>query len=160
MSELAGPAEFAPTKQAPPPAKNFSSFGDTAFLGRPIGVFFSLPYSHSYVSMNGTGRRRVTYNRPDETLSATEKSFTEAKGVEEVNWAGTASPAFSYIPDHQVGYNFLFNQSSENSRASARMIRPRPYILDMQNRLECIERNLTTHQFRGDHLSPSWGPEI
>jgi hypothetical protein len=85
LSELAGPADFAPRKKAPPPAQALTAaFGDTAyFLGRPVGIFFSLPYSHSYGFYDDGVVTRVTYNRPEdpETL-ATEKTFSEAKGVE------------------------------------------------------------------------------
>jgi outer membrane receptor protein involved in Fe transport len=161
LSELAGPADFAPKEKAPPPAQAFvAAFGDTAyFLGRPIGVFFSLPYSHSYGFYDNGTVTRVTYNRPgDPEPLATEKSFTEAKGVEEVNWAGTASLTYQLHPDHQFGYNFLFNQSSDNSARVRNGSDPDNSLLNMQlNRLAYVERNLTTHQFRSEDLFPALG---
>ncbi|MCU0783191.1 MAG: TonB-dependent receptor [Verrucomicrobia bacterium] len=161
LTELAGPADFAPRTKAPPPAPNITAaFGDTAyFLGRPVGVFFSLPYSHGYGFYDDGVVTRVTYNRPDDPQTlVTEKTFTEAKGVEEVNWAGTASLTYQLHPDHQIGYNFLFNQSSDNSARVRKGSDPDNSLLKMQlNRLAYIERNLTTHQFRGEHLFPVLG---
>src|ERR1043166_3918731 len=66
----AGPTQFAPVRESPPPGQNFvASFGDTAyFLGKPVGVFFSLPYSRSYSFYERGEVTRVTYNRPGDQI--------------------------------------------------------------------------------------------
>ncbi len=160
-TELAGPAQFAPVRRAPPPAHNFvASFGDTAYLlGKPVGIFLSLPYSRSHNFYDDGKIERVTYNRPgDPDVVSPEKTFTETRGVTEVNWAGTASLACQPFPNHQLGYNFIFNQFSEDS---ARIRAGQDFdnsLLDLRvNRLIYVERNLTSHQFRGEHLFPALG---
>lgn len=162
LTELGGTAPFAPVHEAPPPAHNFVvSAGDTAYLfERPIGVFASLPYNHTYGFYDNGTVERVTYNTivSDPNSIELEKKFTETKGVDEVNWAGTASIAFQPLPDHQIGYNFIFNQYSENQANVRRGEDPDNNNFDLeQNRLIYTERNLTTHQFRGDHLFPELG---
>lgn len=161
LTELAGAAQFAPTRSAPPPAHNFVfSAGDTAYLfGRPVGVFLSLPYAHGYGYYDNGIVGRVSYNRPEdaEDLSV-EKQFTEERGTEEVNWAGTATLAYQFHPDHQVGYNFIFNQYSLDSARIRTGADFDNNLFDLElNRLQYIERNLTSHQFRGSDVSPSLG---
>lgn len=157
QTKLSGAADFAPRRIDAPPGHGFvASAGGTAYLfGRPVGVFFSLPYSHSY-SYQPTGTvMRVSYQANTNVLSV-EKVFSEEKGTEEVNWAATASVAYQILPDHQLGYNFIFNQYSEDS---ARIRRGADFDNDLTglvlNRLQFIERNLTSHQFRGNHAFPT-----
>ena len=154
LTKLAGPAEFAPKREAPPPAHSFvASAGDTFyFLGRPMGLFLSLPYARSYSYYEGGQVERSFYQNDSDELEV-RKEFTEEKGTVEVNWAATASVAYQIFPDQQLGYNFIFNQYSEDS---ARIRKGKDnynnlYDLTM-NRLYFIERNLTSHQLRGDHL--------
>lgn len=159
LTKLAGPAEFAPTRKAPPPAHSFvASAGDTLFLlGRPLGVFASLPYSHSYSYYSGGEVNRAFYQNDSDDLEV-RKAFREERGTEEVNWAATASIAYQLFPDHQLGYNFIFNQYSEDSARIRTGEDNYNNLTDLtMNRLYFIERNLTSHQFRGDHLFPDLG---
>jgi outer membrane receptor protein involved in Fe transport len=161
LTELAGPTQFAPTRSAPPPAHSFvASAGDTAFfLGRPVGIFLSLPYARSYGYYDNGKVDRVSYNRPEDTEDLSfEKRFAEERSVEEVNWAGTASVAYQLHPDHQVSYNFIFNQYSLDSARIRKGADFDNSLLNLElNRLQYIERNLTSHQFRGSHVSPVLG---
>lgn len=165
LSQLAGPSPFAPTTKATPPTMNFvGTAGDTAFLfGRPVGVFVSVPYTHAYSSYAEGTVDRVVYNGlGSEQTVRTNSAYSEAKGTEVVNWAGTASLAYQLQPDHLLGYNFIYNTFTENS---ARIRDGEIYdqtgdvsIPDVeQNRLQYIERTLETQQFRGDHLFSSVG---
>lgn len=155
LAELAGPTQFGPTRKAPPPAHAFvASAGDTGYLfGRPVGLFLSVPYGHSYSYYDAGVVTRVNYNEPgNPQLLEVDKAFTEEKGTEEVNWAATATLASEVWPDQQLGYAFIFNQYSEDS---ARIRVGQDYYnmnlnLDLK-RLQYIERNLTSHQFRGGH---------
>lgn len=156
LTKLAGPADFAPRRTEAPPGQGFvAAAGGTAyFLGRPVGLFLSVPYSHTYQYQPTGTVMRVSYQANTNELSV-EKIYSEEKGTEEVNWAATASVTYQILPDHQLGYTFLFNQYSEDS---ARIRRGSDFDNDLTglvlNRLQFIERNLTSHQFRGNHAFP------
>lgn len=153
LTKLAGPAEFAATREAPLPAHNFVlAAGDTLFLfGRPLGVFASLPYSRSYAFYDNGEVNRSFYQNDSDKLEV-RKKFVETKGTEEVNWAATASVAYQILPDHQLGYNFIFNQYSEDSARLRTGEDNYNNFTDLAlHRLYFIERNLTSHQLRGDH---------
>ncbi len=161
LTELAGPTQFGPTRNAPPPAHTFvAAAGDTThFLGRPVGVFLSVPYAHSYSSYDNGVVTRVNYNEPgNPVLLEQDKAYTEAKGTEEVNWAATTTLAYQFLPDQQVGYTFIYNQYSEDS---ARIRQGQDFYnmnLDLtMNRLQFIERSLLSHQFKGEHLFQGLG---
>ena len=165
LSQLAGPSPFSPTTKAPPPAVNFvATAGDTAFLfGRPVGVFFSVPYTHAYSFYTGGTVDRVVYNGVGSGQTVrTNSAYTEAKGTEVVNWAGTASLAYQFLPDHLLGYNFIYNTFTENSaRIRAGEIYDQTGDVSIpavqQNRLQFVERTLETQQLRGDHLFSAVG---
>lgn len=165
LSQLAGPSPFAPTTKAPPPAVNFvATAGDTAFLfGRPVGVFFSVPYTHAYSYYTNGNVERVVYNGLGSEQSVrTNSAYTEAKGTEVVNWAGTASLAYQLLPDHLLGYNFIYNTFTENSaRIRDGEIFDQTGDVSIPavqlNRLQYVERTLETQQFRGDHLFSAVG---
>ncbi len=165
LSELAGPSPFAPTTKAPPPAVNFvATAGDTAFLfGQPVGVFFSVPYMHAYSFYDDGIVDRVVYNGLGSGPTVrTNSAYAESRGTEVVNWAGTTSLAYQILPDHLLGYNYIYNTFTENSaRIREGEIYDQTGDVSLPavelNRLQYIERTLATQQFRGDHLLSALG---
>jgi TonB-dependent receptor len=152
LTKALGSAPFGPTTDAPPLNHSFLvAAGDTTHVfGLPAGLFVSLPYSRSYSFYDDGIVQRHTYNGSSGTLDVN-KDYAEAKGAMEVNWAATLNLALQLAPDHEVAYNFIFNQYAEDS---ARVRDGFDYYnigsVNL-NRLQFIERNLTTHQFKGGH---------
>ncbi|MBN2505448.1 MAG: TonB-dependent receptor [Verrucomicrobia bacterium] len=157
-----GPAPFGPTPQTSPLNHSFSlAGGNTSHLfGRPIGVFFSLPYSHDYSFYDDGKVGRYQYDRSKPGALEQVKGYTEVRGKEAINWSGTVNLAYQFSQDHELGFNFLFNQFAEDSarvrRGWDRMAGDQIGSTSQeQDRLQWIERNLTMYQLKGGHLFPS-----
>jgi len=146
--------QFAPVKGDSPLNHSFSlAFGDTALLfGRPLGAFASLSYKRDYyLYLDGVSARY------DNMLEST-KSFTDMRGVEDVNWGAAVNLAWQPFADHEFAFTFLRNQSSEDTaRRRVGTARSRDdAILDL-NTLQFIERDLQSFQFKGRHVFPEAG---
>ncbi|MCX8154891.1 MAG: TonB-dependent receptor [Verrucomicrobiae bacterium] len=156
-TKLLGTAQFAPDRgEAPPWNHNMAvSFGDTThFLGRPLGFFGNWNYRHDYsFYKDGISRRYApggggtfqVYKDSDEVLSQSV-----------VNWGGMVSLASQWHPDHELAFNFLYNQNGidyvryqEGTQASD------PGAEIHQNRLQFTERNLQTFQLKGTDKFPA-----
>lgn len=152
LTRALGPATMGPTTDSAPLNHSFlaTAGGSTTLFGLPAGVYMSLPYSRTFSFYDNGKVQRHSYNGSSGTLDVN-KDYTEVKGTTEVNWAGTAGVSLQLAKGHDVGYTFLFNQYAEDS---ARIRAGTDYYnggsVDL-NRLQFIERNLTTHQFKGAH---------
>ncbi len=166
LTKILGPAALGPTTTMSPLNHNFSlSGGDTALLfSRPVGIFFNLPYNHSYSFYdNGeVGRYKYDFSKEPGDLEQI-KGYTEAKSKETINWSGSVSLAYQLSDDHEIGFNFLYNQFAEDS---SRMRQGFDHTAGdpiggnqlVEDRLQWIERNLTMFQLKGGHvfdLTPS-----
>jgi outer membrane receptor protein involved in Fe transport len=149
-----GAVPFGPSRgDAPPLNHNFAAAtGDTAtFFTRPFGYFAGLNYRRDFSFYdNGIARRYGTGDTPG-ALNL-RKDFSDVRATEVVNWAGMVNLAYQIFDDQEIGFNFLFNQNSEDLRrvqvGTVEFEEEFPYTL---NRLQFTERNLKTYQLRGGH---------
>ncbi len=162
LTRAMGPAAFGPTFESAPLNHGFALAGGstTHLWGRPLGAFFSLPYSHDYSYYDHGEVGRYSFNNVQPGAVEQVKGYEETRSKETVNWSSTVSLAYQLGPDHEVGFNFLFNQFAEDSvrvregwdRVAGDEIGG---ASQLQNRLQWIERNLTMYQWKGSHLFPS-----
>jgi TonB-dependent receptor len=152
---------FRSTTLGPVPTDSFLnqnhviSIGDTVrMFQRPLGYFAGFSY-------------RVDDNAYDDGLSerysTTQKDRTtrEARATHEVSWSAVANLAYKLNPQHELAFNFLYNQSAENTARVALGTNlttgPGGEALLNLNTMSYIERNLTTFQLRGGHEFPDVG---
>jgi hypothetical protein len=156
VTRIMGGAQFAPDRDAPPLNHNFSlALGDTThFFGKALGVFAGLNYRRDFSGYEtGISRRYAPGSTPG--TFEIRKNSMDSKGVEEVNWAGIVNLAYQLHDNHQLGFNFLYNQNSENLARVQRVTNiDDAGVLFHQNRLHFTERNLQAYQVKGNHLFP------
>jgi TonB-dependent receptor len=156
VTRAMGPAQFAPTREAPPLDHNFSlaAGGATNVFGNPFGVFAGLAYKHDYFSFeDGVSRRQAS--QPSGAII--ERSyFQDARSVSTVNWNGTVNLAYQLFDHHQLGFTFLYNQNgNDEARVQDEGIRSEDTgAAFRQYRLYYTQRNLNTYQMKGSHLFP------
>jgi len=158
LTQLLGPAQFAPDREAPPFNHNFSlAAGDTThFLGRPLGVFGSLNYKRDFNFYDDGISRR--YRPTTGGQFSIGKDNVDVLAVESVNWSGMAVLAYQFLADHEVSFNFLHNQNGiDYVRQQIGTQDSDPGATIYQNRLQFTERTLDTYQLRGTHRFPSVG---
>jgi len=151
INRALGTPQFAPVKQGSDLNSSFgATTGDTILVGgRPFGYFAGLSYNRAFSYYeDGVSRRRGALN----TLT---RDFDDTKAVEEVSWSAALNLAYQPTDQHELGFNYLFNQSSEDSARISHGTLPiqDPQYIFYQNRLHWTERNLTTYQIRGGHES-------
>ena len=148
-----GVTEFGPRREAQPLNHNFSlAAGDTThLLGKPLGVFGSVSYRRDLAFYtDGISRRYV----PGANLGqlAIRKDYSDTRAVDTVNWAGMVNLAYQLHPDHELGFNFLYNQNGEDlARVQHGTSQDDPGATFFLNRLHFTERNLHTFQLKGAH---------
>lgn len=146
--------QFAPTRDGSPLNQSYSfSLGDTLnFLGRPFGFFAGGNYGKSYSFYeNGTNDRYDSAQNP-------KTKFTDARAIEEVNWGAVMNLTWAPLPEQEIGFNFLYNQSAED------MVRQQQGFdyttgnsadtITHLNTLHYTERHLHTFQLKGRHGLP------
>jgi len=147
-----GSTQFAGEKETAPLNHSFSlTLGDTAiFMERPVGIFASLSYKREFEFYENAVSARY-----DNALGL-DKSWADTRAVESVNWAGAVSLAYQLHPDHELGFNFIYNQNSEDTarrRVGTDFVNAPDLVSDL-NTLHFIERQLNTFQFKGRHEFP------
>ncbi len=151
LTRALGATQFAPTPDAPPLNHNFSVQGGrtSQVFGKPFGYFAGLSYRRDFSFYeDGISRRYAPANPPGTFL--VRKDFSDTRGTEEVNWAGVVNLAYKLHEDHDVGFNFLYNQNSENvARRQVGTTTDDPNAVFYLNRLHFTERNLHTFQLKG-----------
>lgn len=159
MTEELGSVDFAPIRERAAPNYNGNvSLGDTVeVLDRKLGMFGGLTYKSTRQLNEGISQRFVPGSVPGQLIQR--KGYTDTRGIEEISWAAVANVAYQLSDQHEIGFNFLYNQNSEDvarqqvgfDNDSSNYF---PYNL---NRLHWTERNLTTYQLRGTHELPALG---
>ena len=151
-----GITQFAPTRDAPPLNQNFSlATGDTTHMfGKPLGVFAGMNYRRDFsLYENGISRRYAPGPVPGEF--AIRNDYTDTRAVDGVNWAGMVNLAYQPLENHEFGFNFLYNQNSENlARQQVGTSLDDPGGRFFLNRMHFTERNLNTFQIKGAHRVP------
>ena len=157
VTRAMGTTQFAPTQQAPPPDGNFFfAAGDTThFLERPVGAFASLSYKNEYRFYDDGIVRRY---EPSGTNQLKTRDFVDSLSLQVVNWSAMASVAGQWSENHQTAFNFFFNQNAVSSaRAQSGTNESDPGVTFYSYRLQWVERNLQTYQFKGLDQFPELG---
>lgn len=158
LTKAMGTTQFAPERDAPPFNHNFSlAMGETAYLfGRPLGLFGGLNYKREYnFYTDGVSRRYIPSG--DGTFRVG-KDYADTLSSDVVNWSAVVSLALQLQENHDVGFNYLFNQNGQDYvRLQEGTQDNRPTAQFYQNRLQFTERTLSTYQVKGEHRAPELG---
>ena len=129
------------------------SVGDTKKVGgRDLGFLFGLNYDRDYSFYgNGiTGRHMVSDAGVD-----TDLYLQDTRGIEEVSWGNLATLAYKISDHHTIGFNFLFNHSSEDeARIQQGFLQSFEDSHFNTSVLHYTIRELRSMQFKGDHSFP------
>ena len=129
------------------------SVGDTKKVGgRDLGFLFGLNYDRDYsFYANGiTGRHMVSDAGVD-----TDLYLQDTRGIEEVSWGNLATLAYKISDHHTIGFNFLFNHSSEDeARIQQGFLQSFEDSHFNTSVLHYTIRELRSMQFKGDHSFP------
>ncbi len=143
--------QFAPTSGGSPLNQGFAaSLGNTiSVFGKPFGYFAGVNYSRNYSFYeNGINARYDSRLNP-------RTAFTDSRAIEDVNWGSVVNLALQVDPEHELNFNFLYNQSSEDmarqQQGSDYTTGNDPSTITHINTLHFTERHLHTFQFRGKH---------
>jgi outer membrane receptor protein involved in Fe transport len=151
-----GPTSFGISREAPPPNQNLAvALGDTTHLfSRPLGVFVGLNYRRDFSFFEqGIARRFEPSQAGSFEISS---DYSDTRSVDVVNWGGIVNLAYQWHPNHEVGFNFLYNQNAEDLARQQVGTAPNrePSAIFYQNRLHFTERNLNTCQLKGTDELP------
>jgi TonB-dependent receptor len=142
-----------PTKKTAPMDRSFSfSIGDNLF-DQKFGYLASISYKRNFKSY--TGGTHAIYLLPgrktDSAQLVNEVMVTDNKSDDEVIWGSMLNLAYNVSPNHQVGVNFMYNQSGI-STARYQDGWDRYYDSNYETRvLQYTERNMNSLQFNGRH---------
>lgn len=157
LTRLLGTTEFQGRPEAPPPNHKLSfALGDTVQLwGRRLGYFIGLPYDRRFSYYDDGVARRYAPG-VGENVFVVRKDLQDIRSLEEVTWAGLVNLAYELNEGHEVGFNYMHTQSSEDLvRRQLGAIRDEPGTQFDLNRLIFTERALDTWQLRGQHELPA-----
>jgi TonB-dependent receptor len=150
-----GITQFAPTQEAPPLNQNFSvALGETTHLFEgPLGVFGGLSYKQDYAFYtDGISRR---YNATPPGVLELRKDYSDTRALELVNWSAIVSLAYQIYENHELGFNFLYNQNAvDDVRHQSGATIEDPGVQYDLNRLAWTERSLQVFQMKGAHRFP------
>lgn len=156
VTQALGTTEFAPKRDAPLMNHNLSAAGGSSvpvFEGL-FGYFAGVSYKHDYASYEDGISRRY------QSGTEVKNSFRDARSLSTVNWSGMVNLAYKPIENHELGYTFFYNQNAIDD------VRIQDHGIDANNstggefrkfNLYWTERDLATHQFKGEHTIPSLG---
>lgn len=144
-AELAGVAGETPLNTS----MSLATGQTTHLFRRPLGVFGSMSYRQDYGHYeNGVSRRQAA---GDEI-----SYYEETRSTRTINWSSMVNFALQLHPDHEVSFNFLYNQNGDDQ-----VRHQEGYRLDTgydipitRERLYWTERNLQTYQLKGAHQLP------
>lgn len=156
VTQALGTTDFAPKHEAPPLNHNLSAAGGSSvpvFDGL-LGYFAGVSYKHEYASYEDGVARRY------QSGTEVKNSYRDARSLGTVNWSGMVNLAYKPIENHELGYTFFYNQNAVDDA------RIQDQGVDANNNtggefrkfnLYWIERNLMTHQMKGEHQLPNVG---
>lgn len=136
--------------------------GNQFFIGeRTLGFQASFSYSRKYQYYDewDLGRFRLTESATSAGTLLTLSDFEQSQGSEKVVWGGLISGKYMLADNHEIGANFIYNQSGE-SRAtfyegSWNEQFSNPDTVLESRLLKYTERNLESLQLMGEHFFPS-----
>lgn len=157
LTRQLGVTEFRGRSQAPPPNHKVAlAFGDTVkLLGGSLGYFVGLSYDRRYsLYDDGVARRYAPGSGQGQFV--VRKDFRDWRSLEEVTWGALVNLAYVFNEAHEIGFNYLHNQSAEDLvRRQLGVISDDPGTDFDLNRLIYTERALDTFQWRGRHVLPA-----
>jgi outer membrane receptor protein involved in Fe transport len=147
QTEAMGTTQFEPHKEAPPPDHKLGlSVGETVKLfNQPLGVLGAFDYRREYrFQEDGTQRR---YQGTDLLRS----EYSDDRSLTTVSWAGMASAAVRLGEQHEIGVDFLFSQTAQDTARiqTGTNYTGSPDSITVQDKIQWLENNLTTLQLRG-----------
>ena len=124
--------------------------------GRPLGVLGSFSYSRksNFYDDGQVGRWQLTGNVEEVNELNNDYLLTDTHGSSEALWGGLMNISYKLTPDHEIGFNYIRNQSGESE---ARYLSgPFPRDLGANSTYETrvlkyTERSLDSYQLRGEH---------
>jgi TonB-dependent receptor len=152
-----GTTGFAPHNESSPLNNkyNFSAGQTTYLFDRPFGAFFAGNWSKRFQVLDGVQGR---YN----TDLTTNRIMSDLRYGMDTDYGGTANLAYQFLPDHELNFNFLYNDNTvdETRILESTYIDPNSPmsgfdLLQYQNHY--IQRELQVYQLRGRHLFETLG---
>jgi outer membrane receptor protein involved in Fe transport len=143
------------TEKAPLNNKYTFAAGQTAFLfDKPLGVFlaghFTKKYSMYDDGIQGRYQSDLTTNR----------IMSDLRAIMETDYGGSVNLAYQVAPDHELSFNFLYNNNLQDEARQMHSLYINPAspmsgfdLVQLQNHY--TERELQVYQFRGRHLLES-----
>lgn len=148
-----GVAQFQPYGEGAPVDQALGlSFGDTFALGGvPLGFLGALNYKREYRFYEDGQQQRLLAG------GGQKSSYDDTRSLTTVNWAAMAGVAARFFENHEIGLNFLYSQTAQDTaRIQVGTQVSSPDDTTYQNKLQYLERNLTTFQLEGKSLIPAW----
>ncbi|OGG00351.1 MAG: hypothetical protein A3F83_08360, partial [Candidatus Glassbacteria bacterium RIFCSPLOWO2_12_FULL_58_11] len=129
-------------------------------FGRPFGMLGSFSYNRKYTAyQNGTAARWELTGSVDKVDELTnEYRLTDALGSDEARWGGLLNLSYKLTDNHEIGFNYMYNQSGESEARYLYGAFPRDLTgsSTYETRvLKYTERSLNSVQLRGEHNLPA-----
>lgn len=148
-----GGAQFQPYGDGPPLDQSLGlSFGDTVTLGGvPLGFLGALNFKREYRFYEDGQQQRLLAG------GGQKSDYEDTRSLTTVNWAGMVGVAARFFEQHEIGVNFLYSQTAQDTaRIQLGTQVSSPDDTTYQDKLQYIERNLNTFQLVGSSLLPEW----
>lgn len=160
--------------------KSYSfEYGETftfdKFEDMRLGVVMGMNWGKKYRSQTTESLRNAPTSdlRNDNGVRTVDNQKTTYESSEEIAWSGVAGLTFSPNDDHEMGYNFIFTRTGENtigSEVGVGSISARSTYVDnllasgdptllrtFSGFSSYEERSLAAHQIYGKHVIEDWG---
>ncbi|MBN2289412.1 MAG: TonB-dependent receptor, partial [Candidatus Glassbacteria bacterium] len=152
---------MAPSTEKGPVNQSYSlSMGNQFKLfGRPLGVLGSFSYSRkaSFYDNGTVGRWQLTGTMDKTDDLNNDFLLNDVKGSDEALWGGLINAAYKITGNHEIGLNYMCNQSGESSARYLAGQFPRDLTgnaIYETRVLKYTERTLNSFQLRGEHDLP------
>ena len=153
-------SRMTPLEREAPLDQSYSVvYGDQLqVFDRPLGISASLSYSRKNRAYNdGFQAEYTALPATEDTLeSVTGYQFNEVRNRESVLWGTMGRVVYGFHPMHKIGYNIVRNQDGETdtrflSGLYQEFFNYDPNVIYRTRVLRYTERQLTSHQFSGEH---------
>jgi TonB-dependent receptor len=149
---------MAPSTQSLPMNQSYSvSLGNQFQLfDRPLGILGSFSYSRksSFYDDGSVGRWQLTGQVSQVDELNNDYQLNDTRGSAEALWGGLMNISYKVSPDHEVGFNYIHNQSGESEARYLYGTFPRDLSgnsIYETRVLKYTERSLNSFQLRGEH---------
>lgn len=150
---------MAPTRLSAPlnQSYSFSMGNQLPLLGRPLGVVASISYSRNVREYEDgvTARYQLTGNADQTDQLTSDFRLEDHRGVDEVLWGALVNANYRPHPKHELGFNYMRNESGESMARYQFGAFPRDLSSEAvyeTRTLQYVERELDSYQARGEHV--------